>query len=239
MKSYEMVETLSQKSHVTLEQAKDALEKSNWDMLDAAIYLERTGAANSNRADGTPNGVSYSTSPQNNNPQQMPFGANPQYGNPGQNGGQYVNPPYNGSQCGNAQYGSGQYGNPQYGNAQYGNAGQGKSFGASINEWLNKAAGVIEKIIGNGVENSFVVSKNGNQIIQIPVLVFIILLLGIFPMSVILLVVGLFFDFKYSFIGKDMKDISVNDMMNSASNAADKIKNDFQSGMNDINLDKK
>lgn len=226
MKSYEMVETLSQKSHVTLEQAKDALEKSNWDMLDAAIYLERMGAADKT-ANGMPNGVAYSTAPQNNNPQQMPFGANPQYGNP-----QYGNPQYNG------QNGNPQYGNPQY-NGQNGNAAKGKEFGAKVTECLNKMGDAFVKILGNGIDNSFVISKNGRQIVKFPVLIFIIILLAIFPMSVILLIVGLFCDLKYSFEGKDIGNVSVNDMMNNASDTASKIKNDFQSGMNDADINKK
>lgn len=45
MTSYEMVEKLSEKNNISLQQAKEALEQSNWDMLDAMIYLEKKAAA--------------------------------------------------------------------------------------------------------------------------------------------------------------------------------------------------
>ena len=41
MTNYEMVEKLSEKLGVTLEEAKTALEASDWDMLDAALLLEK------------------------------------------------------------------------------------------------------------------------------------------------------------------------------------------------------
>jgi hypothetical protein len=43
MEHFEMAEQLSQKAHVTLEQARQALVENNWDMLDAMIALERQG----------------------------------------------------------------------------------------------------------------------------------------------------------------------------------------------------
>ena len=41
MERYEMAELLSQKAGVTLEEARQALEENNWDMLDAMVALER------------------------------------------------------------------------------------------------------------------------------------------------------------------------------------------------------
>ncbi len=41
MERYEMAELLSQKAGVSLEEARQALEENNWDMLDAMIALER------------------------------------------------------------------------------------------------------------------------------------------------------------------------------------------------------
>ena len=45
MERYEMAETLSRKAGVTLEEARQALEDSEWDMLDAMIALERKNRA--------------------------------------------------------------------------------------------------------------------------------------------------------------------------------------------------
>ena len=47
MTHYEMAEKLAEKMNVTLEEAKTALEACDWEMLDAALMLEKQhGAAN-------------------------------------------------------------------------------------------------------------------------------------------------------------------------------------------------
>ena len=54
MTNYEMVELLRSKANVTYEEAKAALEESNWDILDAMVLLERQGKV-------TDKGSAYST----------------------------------------------------------------------------------------------------------------------------------------------------------------------------------
>lgn len=43
MEKVEMVEKLRSKTNISYEEAKDALENTNWDILDAIVYLERIG----------------------------------------------------------------------------------------------------------------------------------------------------------------------------------------------------
>lgn len=43
MEDYEKVEKLREKAEVTYEEAKEALENNNWDMLEAMVYLEKQG----------------------------------------------------------------------------------------------------------------------------------------------------------------------------------------------------
>lgn len=43
MTNFEMVETLREKANVSYEEAKAALEASNWDLLDAILLLESEG----------------------------------------------------------------------------------------------------------------------------------------------------------------------------------------------------
>ena len=45
MTQYEMVEKLAEKMNVTLEEAKVALETAEWNMLDAALVLEKEHGA--------------------------------------------------------------------------------------------------------------------------------------------------------------------------------------------------
>ena len=47
MDHFEMVEKLRQKANVTYEEAKDALESSDWDILDALVLLESEGKVKS------------------------------------------------------------------------------------------------------------------------------------------------------------------------------------------------
>lgn len=43
MDNFEKVEKLRERANVSYEEAKQALENSNWDILDAMIYLEKRG----------------------------------------------------------------------------------------------------------------------------------------------------------------------------------------------------
>ena len=43
MTHFEMVEKLCEKANVTYEEAKTALEASDWDLLDAVVFLEQEG----------------------------------------------------------------------------------------------------------------------------------------------------------------------------------------------------
>jgi len=54
MTNFEMVETLREKANVSYEEAKAALEASNWDLLDAILLLESEGKI-------APETTSYST----------------------------------------------------------------------------------------------------------------------------------------------------------------------------------
>lgn len=56
MEKFEMVEKLSAKAGVTYEEAKEALENNNWNMLDAIVQLEKEGKTQG------PINTSYSTS---------------------------------------------------------------------------------------------------------------------------------------------------------------------------------
>ncbi len=56
MTNFEMVETLREKANISYEEAKTALERSNWDLLDAMLLLEKEGKVNAG-------GGSYTTRP--------------------------------------------------------------------------------------------------------------------------------------------------------------------------------
>ena len=53
MTHYEMAEKLAEKMNVSLEEAKTALEACDWEMLDAALMLEKEHGAANERAYST------------------------------------------------------------------------------------------------------------------------------------------------------------------------------------------
>jgi cell shape-determining protein MreC len=61
-----------------------------------------------------------------------------------------------------------------------------------------------------------------------PITVLVILLIVAFWFVVPIMIVGLFFDFRYYFNGPDIKSTKVNDAMDSVANAAGEIKNDMK-----------
>lgn len=48
MEINEMIKKLMEKAHVTYEEAQEVLERCKWDLLDAIIYLERSGKVENN-----------------------------------------------------------------------------------------------------------------------------------------------------------------------------------------------
>lgn len=211
MKSYEMVETLSDKAKVTLAEAKEALEKSNWDMVDAAIYLEEHKGKRAQQAQGGA-GVPHLTSLQK---EQNGEYVNPNFGNAPQGGQQFAQ---NAAPQGNRN------GAPQYGNPGFGQQG------ASFSEMFGRACGNAENAVNRGMKSNFIVSKDGRILFQLPLLVFLILTLAFFPTAVTFFIIGLFFDFKYSFGDNAAYNEQFNGFVDKAKSTTAKMKEDFIAG---------
>lgn len=86
----------------------------------------------------------------------------------------------------------------------------------------------LGEVIHKGNINAFVVERNGDSVMRLPVTALVILLLCAFWVIVPLIVVGLFFSFRYSFQGPDINSSKVNDAMNTVATAAEEIKNDMR-----------
>lgn len=157
MEHYEMVEKLRQKAHVTYEEAKEALERCDWDMLDALVLLENEGKVK--QEDGA--NASYSTQPK----------AKPQV-----------------------------------------KAQENSSFADGVRKFWK----LLCKLFQMGNANSFVVkNKKGEESTAMPITVLVILMVVCWPLSLIVLVIGLFSNYRYSFSGPDINS-KVNDAMNKA-----------------------
>ena len=86
----------------------------------------------------------------------------------------------------------------------------------------------ICKMVHKGNVNSLLVEKHGEQIMKLPVTALVLLLVFTFWIIIPLLIIGLFFSFRYSFDGPDLGCTKVNDAMDSVAKAAEGIKNDIQ-----------
>ena len=175
MEQFEKVEKLREKANVSYEEAKEALEANDWDILDAMVYLEKLG-----KVDG-PKATSYTTNDEDNSS----------------------------TQNNSTSYSSND-----------------TSFGEIIGKFFSWCGKVIKK----GNENSFQIERNNEHPVFIPVTIFVLFVLFIFWVTIPLLVIGLFFGFKYSFRGPDVDRKPVNDFMDKASETAENIKDDFKCG---------
>lgn len=144
--------------------------------------------------------------------------------NPPAGGGYYssekpVNPAQNPQSYGQNQgYGYGQ-------NKTYYNPSQNYNDGETFTSVLKKIGRTCLKIIQKGNVNNFEVLKGNESKAVFPITVLVLLLIFAFWITVPLLIVGLFFGFRYRFAGPDCKENTVNDVMDSAANAAENLKN--------------
>ena len=100
--------------------------------------------------------------------------------------------------------------------------------GESFSQLVSRFLRFIGRIIHKGNINKFAVHRREEYILSIPLTVMVVILIfPVFWWIIALLIVGLFFDYRYSFWGPDMRR-GANDVMNSAAQAAEKIKKDCQ-----------
>lgn len=102
---------------------------------------------------------------------------------------------------------------------------------ASFSRIFGRFCGRVKKLVKNGLENDFVVSKGERQTVKFPVLALVILLIAFTFPSCVLLVVGLFFGYSYSFSVSGVTGLALNGAMQKASSAAQQIKDDFKAGV--------
>lgn len=176
MDNLEKVEMIREKTGVSYEDAKSALDACAYDILDAIIYLEKQGKIKA------PEVTSYSTAQAES---------------------------------------SNDFALAQ---ADYHESCKKKTIGDGVDRFVQWCKKVIKK----GMEVTFVVRKEDRQVMAIPVLIFALLVIFLFWVTVPLLIIGLFCDFKYHFNGIGMMSVDVNEMCDKASDVCGNIKNDIK-----------
>lgn len=100
--------------------------------------------------------------------------------------------------------------------------------GEGFKEMMSKFWAWCCKVFHHGNTNYFEVKRESNTILTLPLTILILLLIFAFWITIPLLVVGLFFSCRYSFHGSQIEKIDMNSVMNSAADAADKVKNEVK-----------
>ena len=99
---------------------------------------------------------------------------------------------------------------------------------SSFSELMGRLFRWFGEVIRRGNMNHFEVIKGENKIISIPSTILALLLLFMFWVTIPLIVVGLFFGYRYTFVGPDLGKEKINEAMDSVANAADKFKNEVK-----------
>ena len=163
MTHYEMAEKLSEKMGVSLEKATAALEACDWELLDAALMLEKEVGQTGQQA-----WTSCDTSAEENSP---------------------------------------------------GNEARERRRGV-----VECLGGLLRDLFNLGNRNRFEVRKGDQQLLEVPVTVLVLLLIFAFWVCLPLLVIGLFAGCRYSFSGDELGRESVNQAMDKAAEAVERVK---------------
>ena len=156
MDHFEMVENLRTKANVTYEEAKAALEASDWDILDALVLLESEGKVN---------------------------------------------------------------GAPEFTTKEKADETRRSARGCDVKGNLSKLGGWIRKMFTLGNKNQFVISRKGNEMAAMPITVMVLLMVLVWPFSLIVLFAGLCLGSRYSFRGPDI-NATVSDFVSKAQDKA-------------------
>jgi len=177
MEKLEKVELVREKCGVTYEEAKNALEACDYDVLDAIVKLEREGKAQAATA-------SYATFTEAEH---------------------HVSPEMTRAQ------------------AEYHESSKKTKVG---DLWTSLCAHVKE-FINAGFEMTFIAEREGERVVALPLL---ILLIGMFiwGISIWLLIIGLFFGFRYRIEGASPLTIDVNEAMDKVADVAEGIRSDLK-----------
>jgi hypothetical protein len=96
--------------------------------------------------------------------------------------------------------------------------------GESFADMMKRFGRFCGNILNKGNTNFFEARRNEKVVVSFPVTVLVILILFLFWVIVPLIIIGLFFGFRYSFVGDDLGKDSVNKVMDGATDTAEGIK---------------
>ncbi len=101
--------------------------------------------------------------------------------------------------------------------------------GETFSDIMRRFGRFLLNVIRKCNQNSFEIVRGNEVKGSIPVTVLVLLLLFAFWITLPLMIIGLFFNLHYRFVGPDLGKDAVNNAMESASKAAEDIKKSIQS----------
>ncbi len=101
--------------------------------------------------------------------------------------------------------------------------------GIRFSQVMAKIGRLLAKIINKGNTNFMEVRRGDKTVLQMPLTVVVILLLVAFWAVIPLMIVGLFFNCRYVFVGKDIEKTPANMAMEKVSETADNFKEELKS----------
>ena len=100
--------------------------------------------------------------------------------------------------------------------------------GTSFGELIGRSFRWCVKIINKGNRNHFNVIKDEDKIMAIPVTVLAVLLLFMFWVTIPIIVLGLFFGYRYTFSGPHLGKENINRAMDSVADVAENLKREVK-----------
>lgn len=199
----ELVEKLVEKTGVSYTEAKNALDRTGGDMLEAIINLETEGRiARGKTAQFSTNAAPGSETRESDQ------------------SGEYTQQP--GRQARREERRQQRNGRDRYEEKQRNKEAFNRST-KSIGRWLRD-------LFDMGNTNCIELHRKGEKILGLPVTVFIVLLIFCFWVIIPLMIVGLFFGCRYYFSGAELGKENVNNAMDKATDFAENIKHEFTNG---------
>ncbi len=176
MEKLDKVMLIREKCGVSYQDAREALEACDYDVLDAIIWLERAGKTAAQTASyATTDAASSGTSIEMKAAQE-----------------------------------------------EYRQSSKETKFSKLFSSFWDQLC----KLVRAGLDMTFIAERGDERILAIPVL-FVVIGLLIWGVSLWLMILGLFFGFRYRIEGASPVTVDVNDAMDKAADAAESIKSDF------------
>ncbi len=169
-------ELVRDKTGVSFEEARAALELSGYDVLDAVVLLERQGKTAAKTA-------SYATSDATSADEQ------------------------DAARMAQAQ-------------SDYEQSTKANAFVDGFSRFM----GWLKRVLRKSVDTSLVAERRGKQIFSMPILIVILLVVFAFWVTIPLLIISLFFEFRYHFDGVGTIEVNLNDLSDKASDGVDNLK---------------